>query len=233
MFRLATGIAFTLPILLGTAYSAAWSVQQPNRPSWPRTLAIFACMIVALLSIAPPFYFYKGALCLAILILIVGDGLMLIPGSPPTLRGGVNVVVYFLMWLAFSITAGRQLWTLPGLWGLLPLAVGALLYVFVFYPRLEEMRLTVGLYMLNAAFVVASAVALFAIKPGPWSFVGMLGAIVFVSADVIAAFHAWWKPFRWMPLYWTLCLLLGLLILAWSNWTEALEWLAAGIPMLN
>lgn len=225
MVRIGIGIAISAVVILGAAYGAAMTTRRPPTLIWPRVAALLGCLIVALLPIDPPFYFYKGAICLALLILFLGEALMLIPGTPPTLRAGANVVIDLLLWLGYSITAGIAIWSLRGLWGLIPLIIGGLLYYFVFFPRLSrEMRLTVGLYMGNATLVAMAAVALFAVKPAAWSFVGMVGALLFIGADLLAGLHAWRRPVRWFPVLWTLLLVLGALVIAASNWTTALEW---------
>ncbi len=222
MIHFYVGLGLTLLALIALGLTLYALRKQPTGPLWQPAAALLLACVIALLAPVYASFFYKGAVALALLLLLVGRLLALVPGTPPVVAAGTHLLVYFLLWLAFAVGAGRMLWSLPALAGLLPLAaaagVGWSLRTPLEAKRLPELKGSVLLYTLNAGLAVATAAALAAVQPAAWSLAALAGVLLFALADLLQALDAWRRPVRALWSWVWLCMLTAALLLAWSVW---------------
>lgn len=213
--------ALTLGALVLAGLSIRAALRTPNAPNAMALGGLLIAAVVAIMAPTPPTFFYKGGVTLALLLLLVAEGLSVIPGTPRLLRYGSNTILYFLLWLTLYSTTGRALWSLPGLAALAPLLLAAGLF-FLLRAKLGILTITVIAYMANAALAVGAAAALVAVRPALWSALALAGLLLLTVSDLIPAWHRWRSPIKRAPLYATLSTLAAALLLAWSIWGDGL-----------
>ena len=186
-------------------------------PNPLRLLVYLLAIVIALIAPLPPGILYKASVGFALVLFLLMELLMTIPGTPAILRSGTNSAVYFVLWLGFSATTGGALWSLWGLVALLPVAL-AVLYWWLIRKQLGYLQITIVVYMVNASLVLCFAAALFATQPALWSLFGLLGALILVGADAVRGWDRFRRPLRNGERTQLLCLLVATLLLAWSTW---------------
>jgi hypothetical protein len=213
---------FAALLLLGALITGALAARDQLRaPAVTSPLlaaALLCATALAIMARHPPEFFFKGSVVLALLIALIACAIMLIEGTPQLVRVGANVPVYFILWLGFLVTAGRAFWTLPALGAFAAgfLATGVLF--FAVRARAKWLSLSVLIYTINGALVVGGAAALLVVRPALWSLLALLGALLYVGVDALAAWVAWRTPVRRAGLYSALLAAYGALLLAISTW---------------
>jgi hypothetical protein len=89
---------------------------------------------------------------------------------------------------------------------------------FAVRARAKWLSLSVLIYTINGALVVGGAAALLVVRPALWSLLALLGALLYVGVDALAAWVAWRTPVRRAGLYSALLAAYGALLLAISTW---------------
>jgi len=186
-------------------------------PNPMRLLVYLLAIVIALVAPQPVSIMYKACIGFALVLFLLMELLLTIPGTPAILRSGTNSALYFVLWLGLAATTGGALWSLWGMAALIPVALAAL-YWWLIRKRLGYLQITVVVYMVNATLVFCFATALFATQPAFWSLLGLLGALLFVGADALRGWDAFRRPLHNGALSQLLCLLFATLLLAWSTW---------------
>lgn len=222
MVHLTFASLFVVGALTATALGARYQARDGTVTSPVLVASLLCANALAIMARQPPDFFYKGAIVLALLIALIATALMCIRGTPQVVRAGANTVIYFILWLAFLITAGRALWTWPGMLGLLAGFVPSALLFFAIRTRLAWLSYTIIAYIINMSLVVGGASALVALEPALWSILCLVGALLYVGVDLVTAWSTWHAPVRRAGLYNALFLSLGSLLLGISVWGDTL-----------
>lgn len=186
-------------------------------PNPVRLLVYLLAIIIALIAPQPASIVYKACIGFVLVLFLLMELLLTIPGTPGIVRSGTNSALYFVLWLGFAAATGSAFWSLWGLVALIPLALAAL-YWWLIRKRLGYLQITVVVYMVNATLVLCFAATFFATQPGLGSLLALLGALLFVGADALRGWNVYRTPLRNGALSQLLCLLLATLLLAWSVW---------------
>jgi len=182
-------------------------------------------LVVALIAPTTPALLLKGVIGLVLIVLLVGEVLMAIPGTPVQVRLGTNSAIYFVVWLILARMAFGVIWQQTG-WtqtlmtvgvGLVPLVVAGLYFMRVRAP-LGDVRLTVIIYMLNATLVAVMATLLYLAAPSAGSGLLLLGVICLVTPDALLGWSTWRKEIVRLPLLQMVLLFVAGLLLAWATW---------------
>jgi hypothetical protein len=209
-------------MLEGASMNVPVSATAPNPV---RLLVYLLASIIALVSPMPHSIFYKACIGFVLVLFLLMEVLLTVPGTPAILKTGTNIALYFVLWLGFSVTTGDSLWTWWGLVALVPIALGAL-YWWLIRARLGYLQISVIVYIVNATLVLCFAATLFATQFALWSLFGLLGAILFVGADAVRGWDSFRAPLRSSSMVQLLCLMAATLLLAWSTWGATLPALA-------
>lgn len=186
-----------------------------------RLLVYLIALVVALIAPLPVTIVYKASIGFVLLLLLLMELLLTIPGTPTIVRTGTNVALYFVLWLGFAATVGRALWSAGGLVALLPVLL-AVLYWWLVRKKLGYLQISVIVYMVNAVLVLCFAAALFATRPALWTLFGLLGALAYVGVDAVRGCSAFRVPVANSEFYQMILCMLASLMLAWSVWGELL-----------
>jgi hypothetical protein len=215
-------LALTLLALALGGYTLTRQSQRPGVANPFLPVALLPALIVALMAPVYAHFFYKGTVGLALLLLVVGAAMLLIPGTPRVVGQATLVLIYFLLWVGMSITVGRALWSLPGLAGLLPLALAGLVGWWLgrslVARRLSDLRWTVFAYAFNVGLALGAATVLAIVQPGLWSLLALASVLTLAAVDLLRAWDMWRAPVRRAVVWTSGGTLLSVLILAWSVW---------------
>lgn len=197
------------------------TVDQAAVPNMWRLLFFLLLLIATLIAPMPPSILYKAAIGFALLLFLLAELLLAIPGTPTIVRTGLNCAMYFVLWLGFAATTGGALWSLWGLTALIPLALAAG-YWWLLRPRLGDLQISVGVYVLNAALVAAFATSLAATQFSQWSLLALVGAIALLLADALRGWHRFRGRIVRLPMYEMVAYLAAWLLLGASVWGQSL-----------
>ncbi len=222
MVHLIFAALFLVGALAATFVAARDQLRAPKATSAMVGVALACASAIAIMAKAPPDFYYKGSLVLALVIATLSMLMMVIQNTPQLVRVGANTIIYFILWLGFLVTTGRVLWSMPGLIGFFAgfLAFGALF--FAIRTRIAWLSISVITYTVNAALVVGGAGALLAVRPALWSLLALVGAILYLGADVLSAWTTWRAPVQRSSMYLALLISVGGLLLALSVWGDKL-----------
>lgn len=182
-----------------------------------RLLVYLLAIVIALIAPVPFSVFYKATIGLALVIFLLMELFLTVPGTPTILRTGTNSAIYFVLWLGFVVTTGSALWSLWGLVALIPIAL-ALLCWWLWRAKLGYLAISVIAYMVNATLVLAFAATLAATHFALWSLLTLFGSLLLVGVDLLRGWEAFRAPVRNCELYQLTFCLLATLLLAWSTW---------------
>ena len=191
-------------------------------PNIWRLVCFLLLLVLALIAPAPPTVFYKATIGLALIVFLLAELFLAIPGTPGVLRTGTNFAIFFLLWLGFVVTTGPAFWSLLSLVALVPLAIGAL-YWWSLRERLGYLEITVGLYILNCALAAAFAATLAATTfLAIWSLLAMVGTMLLCGAEMLRGWSRFVRERNNQGLYEMLLLMGGWLLLSISVWGATL-----------
>lgn len=209
------GGALTLLVLGALLVFAKREFAPPPRPlNWYRPAATLGILAIALIAPLPPSLIYKSAIAVGLLLMIVNDMLIIIPGTPPVLPIAGSLPVYFLYWMAFLSPLD---WHLPTPFVLLAPLTGGLLYWFL-APRLAELKPWVIFYLVNMTLLLWMAIDLAAQMRTTWSFLALAGALLLALADVVRGIDVFRRPIQSGDVAAAMIRGSGHLLVAWSVW---------------
>ncbi len=188
-----------------------------DAPSPYRLGCMLLVLILAMIAPLPPGPVYKAGIIFALLVLMMTEVFMAIPGTPRILRTGSNVAIYFVLWVTFASATGISFWSWWALLALIPLGLGAL-YFLPLRSQVDFLQITVLTYMANCALVLSFALTLFATHFALWSLAALLGGLALVGADLLEGWNRFRTPVVRLDLWQMTLYLLGALLLAWSVW---------------
>lgn len=215
----------TLLLILGALASAflyLWGEQIPavsrSRPYFlPLTLVLI--FLIALIVPTPVSIYYKAAILLGLILVLLGSSVYLLAGAPPVVNKAHWLIAFLLFMTAFAALHPLKL---PTPWLLLLLLyTGAIAWRL--WPRLAELQISIAIYGVALLLMTWQALEVLVTGESGWSLLPFVGALLLVVADSLEAVDHFDRP---LPATKTLIpafLLLGQLLLALSIWGAGLS----------
>lgn len=216
MVHLSIAIILTLAAFVTAILYLRGEVTQA-RPLF-RPLTSLLILVVALMAPMPIAIFYKAAVVLALSLTLLRNALELLP-TPPALALANNLLVALLYMTAFASQHPLK-WPTP--WALLPL-LGAGLVYWLIRPRLAELHSSLIAYSIGLYLMSWQALEMLVTQPAPWAMIAAVGALAFVSADVLLGLDHFYRPVSVRKFLYPTLTLLAQLLLALSIWGPMLQ----------
>jgi uncharacterized membrane protein YhhN len=215
IFGLALSIA---ALVFGILHVRAEFREQTDKVAIYRPLTMIVILVIALIAPSPVSAFYKGAIILALVLSIVSDLLMMIPGTPLVIGMVGFTAVSSLFFLAFgSVTALR----IPTPWVILLLLYGALL-IWRLWPNLGELRGPTTVFMGVLGLAVWQAMELSVQIGQPWALFALVGSVSLVIASSVLGLDYFLPLFRGKLVLFFSAYYIGQWLIAASIWGRGL-----------
>jgi uncharacterized membrane protein YhhN len=150
-----------------------------------RPVTMIVIIFLAILAPQPISPMYKGAIIIGLVIALMGDSLMMIPGTPFIVGLVSFSFVALLNFMAFGSEVSFQI---PS-----PVGILILLYAVAFYwvlrKSLIEFWFPTVMLIVFMSLMVWQALEMFVQNMAPWSFFGLLGATLLAAAASLFAFR--------------------------------------------
>ncbi len=204
----------------GVLHIVAEYREQRERVYLLKPLTMVLILAVAISAPVPVSTFYKAAIVLGLVLSMMGDIFLMLPGKELVAGLGHFLIAHLLYITAFSsLTA----WSIPSPWGLLLVVVGGVAY-WQLSPYLHELEIPVTLYMGVILLMAWAALEVWIQTGQTRAAVALLGALLFVISDAALGVNRFWRPFKSAN-----ALILGTyygaqLLIAYSIRTTSLLW---------
>jgi uncharacterized membrane protein YhhN len=190
-----TGLVSLASIVTGILHIRAEYADARERIYQLKPLTMVLIIVVAMLSAAPIATFYKAAIIFGLILALIGDIFLMLPGRNIVLGMMTFVWTHILYLYAFgSVTA----WRIPSIWGVLLLVYGYVMYRLL-NPYLRELQIPVYIYGGVMLLMVWQALEMFVQVGEWWALSALLGSLFFMASDSALAINEFRKPFRHSP----------------------------------
>jgi len=178
----------------------------------PLTIAII--WLIALIVPAPVSIYYKAAIMLGLLLMLLGSAFHLLPGVPLVVNKAYWLLAAALFMTAFAALHPAKL---PTPWLLLLLLyAGGIAWLLA--PRVAELQISLLVYGIVLLLMTWQALEVLVVAGQWWALLPFLGALCLVIADSIQALDRFYRVLPAAKLLTPAVLLLGQLLLALSIW---------------
>lgn len=156
-----------------------------------KPLTMILVMAVAITAPQPVSLFYKGAIILGLILSLVGDIFLMLPGRLLLAGLMLFLIAHIVYIYAFgSVTH----WAIPSPWTLALLLIGGGIY-WLLAPHLREMKWPVVIYMAAILLMAWQALEMYTQVSTLWTLAALAGALLFVASDTALAFNEFRQKF--------------------------------------
>lgn len=188
-----TGLASLAALVAGYLAIVAERADNRERIHQFAPLTMVLIVLVAILAATPATPFYKAAIVLGLLLTLLADVAVLLPGRNLVLGAAFSLWARILYAYAFGAVT---VWAIPSFWGILLLPIPYLLYRWL-NPYLREMDIPVYVYA-GVVFVMTWQALEMLTQTGQlWALLALLGALLLAASDAAQATRTFRAPFRY------------------------------------
>lgn len=156
-------------------------------------LAMALILVVAILAAAPVATFYKAAIITGLLLTLLADVAVMLPGRNLVLGAAFSLWARILYAYAFGAVT---VWAIPSFWGILLLPIPYLLYRWL-NAYLLEMDIPVYIYAGVVFIMTWQALEMATQQRELWALLALLGALLVAASDAAQAIRSFRAPFRY------------------------------------
>ena len=176
----------------GVSHIVAEYREQSERIYLLKPLTMVLIIAVAISADVPIATFYKAAIVLGLVLSLMGDIFLVLPGKELVTGLGHFLIAHLLYSIAFS---SQTEWAIPSAWGLLLVGLGVVAY-WQLSPYLRELKIPVALYTVVILLMAWTALEVWTQTGQTRAAVAFLGALLFVVSDAVLGANRFWKPFQ-------------------------------------
>lgn len=186
----------SLVVVLSATLTIVAAYLPPSQPRLFYVLKPLTTILILITALVPGTSFldpYAGIICLGLIFSLIGDIWLMLPGD--RFRSGLASFLLAHLCYVFAFRSGLVANAFP--WLLLMLSIFGLTVLRYIWPALPEgLKAAVSLYISVIILMTALAAARATIRPAPDILSAAVGALLFLTSDLVLAVDRFRKPFH-------------------------------------